>query len=79
MCYVFVCLVSSIGKSVERLGSRKSNLRCSKKKSFFFFLAEQSRNKQEINEKKKFWTVLQFLKMNRIEIMEFWKIIPVFA
>ena len=32
------------------------------------------------NEKKKnLWTVLQFLNMNRMGFMEFWKIIPVFA
>ena len=36
------------------------------------------------NEKKKkkniyFWTVPQFLNMNRMSFVEFWKIIPVFA
>ena len=36
-------------------------------------------NSLEINEKKKLWTVLQFLKMNRMEFVEFWIIIPVFA
>ena len=38
-------------------------------------------NNLEMNEKKKilFWTVLQFLKMNRMEFVKFWKIIPVFA
>ena len=36
-------------------------------------------NSLEINEKKIFWTVHQFLKMNRMEFVEFWTIISVFA
>ena len=29
-------------------------------------------------EKKKIWTVLQFLNMNRLDLVKFWTIIPVF-
>ena len=38
-------------------------------------------NRLEMNEKKiiLFWTVLQFLNMNKLGFVEFWKIIPVFA
>ena len=65
MCYVFVCLVSSIGEIVEHLRLCSRNF---------------GQNSPEINEKKKnFWTVLRFLNMNRMGFVEFWKIIPVFA
>ena len=67
----FECLVNSIGKRLNTRVEKISLLVFEK-----MFWAEQSRNKRK---KKKFWTVLQFLNNSRLGIVEFWKIIPVFA
>ena len=39
---------------------------------YFFSVADTKK-------KKKFWTVIQYLNMNIMGFVEFWKVIPVFA
>ena len=57
--------MSSIGEIVEHLRLCSRNF---------------GQNSPEINENFFFfWTVLQFLNMNRLGFVGFWKIIPVFA
>ena len=70
----FVCLVNSIGR-LWNTRVEKDNLRCSR-----IYGQNSPEISKKLNEKKKFiWTVLQFLNMNRMGFVEFWKIIPVFA
>ena len=69
VCYVFVCLVSSIGRTLNTR-AEKYNLRCSR------ILGKIVHNEMK---KKYFWTVAPVLDKNIMGFVEKWKMIPVFA